>query len=151
AADRFSVGEWVTNNYAFAVAIAVEREVTNLTPGQVATGAVVPPHGVVRIGSWEITDRELQWRERSELTTAYGAPTAQPIAYVYALPFTAGESHQLIQSFNSAFSHTGDNAYAVDFDMPEGRRYAPHATASWSRSTTRRPTTASTSRFDIAS
>jgi len=40
--------------------------------------------------------------------------------YVYALPYAAGRSYRVLQGFGSRFSHTGLEAYAVDFDMPVG-------------------------------
>jgi murein DD-endopeptidase MepM/ murein hydrolase activator NlpD len=41
-------------------------------------------------------------------------------AYLYALPYATGESYRVLQGYGSRFSHTGLEAYAVDFDMPEG-------------------------------
>lgn len=38
----------------------------------------------------------------------------------YLLPFAHGTKHRLSQGFNGSFSHYGENAYAVDFEMPEG-------------------------------
>jgi murein DD-endopeptidase MepM/ murein hydrolase activator NlpD len=39
---------------------------------------------------------------------------------VYRLPHAVGESYPLLQGYGSGFSHTGLEAYTVDFDMPEG-------------------------------
>lgn len=41
-------------------------------------------------------------------------------SYVYALPFAEGDSVRVLQGYNSRFSHTGLEEFAVDFDMPEG-------------------------------
>jgi murein DD-endopeptidase MepM/ murein hydrolase activator NlpD len=40
--------------------------------------------------------------------------------YLYALPYESGRSYRVLQGYGSRFSHTGLEAYAVDFDMPEG-------------------------------
>jgi murein DD-endopeptidase MepM/ murein hydrolase activator NlpD len=40
--------------------------------------------------------------------------------YVYALPYASGKSYRVLQGYGSRFSHTGLEAFAVDFDMPEG-------------------------------
>lgn len=40
--------------------------------------------------------------------------------YVYALPYAGGRSYRVLQGYRSRFSHTGLEAFAVDFDMPEG-------------------------------
>ena len=41
-------------------------------------------------------------------------------SYVYRLPFKPGDSFEVIQGFNSSFSHKEENAYAIDFALPEG-------------------------------
>ena len=40
--------------------------------------------------------------------------------HLYALPYETGRSYRVLQGYGSRFSHTGLEAYAVDFDMPEG-------------------------------
>lgn len=39
---------------------------------------------------------------------------------VYELPFKSGQSFPVGQGFHGTFSHTGNDEYAVDFDMPVG-------------------------------
>lgn len=41
-------------------------------------------------------------------------------AYLYALPYKRGEGHLLGQGFNGKYTHKGDSAYALDFNMPIG-------------------------------
>lgn len=41
-------------------------------------------------------------------------------AAVYVLPYPEGKSYRVIQGFGGTFSHTGDQYYAIDWDMPEG-------------------------------
>jgi murein DD-endopeptidase MepM/ murein hydrolase activator NlpD len=40
--------------------------------------------------------------------------------HLYAMPYQSGKSYRVLQGYGSKFSHTGLEAYAVDFDMPEG-------------------------------
>jgi murein DD-endopeptidase MepM/ murein hydrolase activator NlpD len=40
--------------------------------------------------------------------------------HLYELPYASGKSYRVLQGYGSRFSHTGLEAYAVDFDMPEG-------------------------------
>lgn len=40
--------------------------------------------------------------------------------HLYALPYASGKSYRVLQGYGSRFSHTGLEAYAVDFGMPEG-------------------------------
>lgn len=37
----------------------------------------------------------------------------------YYLPFKKGSSYKVLQGENGLFTHYGDNAYAIDFDMPQ--------------------------------
>ena len=39
---------------------------------------------------------------------------------IYRLPYASGRSYQVLQGYGSSFSHTGREAYAVDFYMREG-------------------------------
>ncbi len=120
AADRHSVAEWIENSYAIPVAIELERELVALHPsGEVLSSVVVQAHGTMRVALWDI-DGASTWHERSRLRTEMGSPKAEPRRYLYALPFSTGEAHRVIQSFNGRFSHKDDRAFAVDFAMPEG-------------------------------
>ena len=40
--------------------------------------------------------------------------------HLYALPYASGKTYRVLQGYGSKFSHTGLEAFAVDFDMPEG-------------------------------
>ena len=40
--------------------------------------------------------------------------------YVYSLPFAPGEAYAVSQGFHGAYSHTGGDAFAIDFKMNEG-------------------------------
>ncbi|MFK8015478.1 MAG: M23 family metallopeptidase [Gammaproteobacteria bacterium] len=40
--------------------------------------------------------------------------------YLYRLPYAAGKSYRILQGYGSRFSHTGNEHYSVDFDMPRG-------------------------------
>lgn len=50
----------------------------------------------------------------------FGDPEATPASYAYAIPFLAGDEHRIIQGFGGAFSHTGGNLHAIDFECAEG-------------------------------
>lgn len=39
---------------------------------------------------------------------------------IYELPFASGGRHAVRQGFRGTFTHTGNNEYAVDFEMPVG-------------------------------
>src|SRR6266581_5927165 len=41
-------------------------------------------------------------------------------AYIYQLPYAAGDKYKETQGYNGKFSHKGSNQYAIDWQMPEG-------------------------------
>jgi len=51
---------------------------------------------------------------RRNVTHAEGA--------VYRLPFETGTARQVIQGYNGTFTHQGNDAFAIDFSMPEGTK-----------------------------
>jgi murein DD-endopeptidase MepM/ murein hydrolase activator NlpD len=44
--------------------------------------------------------------------------------HLYALPYAIGNSYRVLQGYGSRFSHTGLEAFAIDFDMDGCGRYA---------------------------
>lgn len=40
--------------------------------------------------------------------------------HLYLFPFRHGDKRRITQGYGGAFSHFGENEYAIDFDMPEG-------------------------------
>lgn len=40
--------------------------------------------------------------------------------HLYAFPYAPGRSFRIMQGYGSRFSHAGSEAYAIDFEMPEG-------------------------------
>jgi murein DD-endopeptidase MepM/ murein hydrolase activator NlpD len=113
--------EWIDNSYSIPVTIDIGRNVANLRPSDVAPRSiVVPARGSVRAATWVIADTFAVWDEDSWLRSQFGAPSARPAPYLYALPFNAGESHRCIQGFHGSFSHFADSEFAVDFEMAEG-------------------------------
>jgi murein DD-endopeptidase MepM/ murein hydrolase activator NlpD len=40
--------------------------------------------------------------------------------HLYAFPYQPGRTYRIMQSFESRFSHTGIEQFAIDFEMPEG-------------------------------
>lgn len=67
------------------------------------------------------SDRSYQWRH--SLYFSIGNSGGQPdLSYIYALPYSAGEKHYVVQSYFGKHSHNAEtqDIYAIDFEMPEG-------------------------------
>ncbi|MEQ8189077.1 MAG: M23 family metallopeptidase [Candidatus Eremiobacterota bacterium] len=41
-------------------------------------------------------------------------------SYIYSLPYASGSSYYLSQGYNGTFSHFGEEAFTIDWAMPEG-------------------------------
>ncbi|MEK7434383.1 MAG: M23 family metallopeptidase [Cyanobacteriota bacterium] len=39
---------------------------------------------------------------------------------IYQLPYKSGKKYMIMQGFNGKFSHSGEQKYSIDFDVPEG-------------------------------
>ena len=67
------------------------------------------------------SDAERKGRYRYELEWTVGDKDAvHDDDHLYALPYASGKSYRVLQGYGSRFSHTGLEAYAIDFDMPAG-------------------------------
>ncbi|MEW6278769.1 MAG: M23 family metallopeptidase, partial [Candidatus Eremiobacterota bacterium] len=88
--------------------------------GQVVT-RTVPGNTRVEMIHLRPSDPGQRWSYNYVYHFTWGSLEARhDDSVVYALPYASGQTFQVIQGFNGSFSHTGDNQYAVDFDLPEG-------------------------------
>ncbi|MBI4871578.1 MAG: M23 family metallopeptidase [Candidatus Riflebacteria bacterium] len=95
-----------------------------------ATASRVAPYEFVVQGRQQLElltlrqqDPSRPWRYRWQYTYWYGAPGVEhDRSCLYAWPFDAGVPRRLSQGPNGSFSHTGAEAFALDFLMPVGTR-----------------------------
>jgi murein DD-endopeptidase MepM/ murein hydrolase activator NlpD len=117
------------NGYVVPVTIAWSvRDLSNLDADGATEGVItLPPAPAVGapgptevLATFTILDGNQPFYRYLDFKAQFGDPDAVPSRYAYAIPFVAGEEHPIIQGFGGAFSHTGSNEFAVDFDCPEG-------------------------------
>jgi murein DD-endopeptidase MepM/ murein hydrolase activator NlpD len=115
------------NRYATPVVIRwTLSALDNLDPMSATDGvaflpAAPTPHGIgpnVVLAEMQQVDTTRRYRRELAFRARWGDPRAQPTAYVYRLPFSAGQTYSVLQGFHGTFSHRGSNEYAVDFDCP---------------------------------
>jgi murein DD-endopeptidase MepM/ murein hydrolase activator NlpD len=83
--------------------------------------AAPTPYGIgqnVVLAELAQNDSTRRYRRELSFRARWGDPRARPAAYVYRLPFGAGQTYSVLQGFHGTFSHRGSNEYAVDFDCP---------------------------------
>lgn len=127
--DRGRVIQTARNDFAVPVTIAWSvGDLDNLRPESVTSGVTVLPPAIA-VGApgptevlavFAIADTRRPFYRYLDFVAQFGDPAATPTPYAYAIPFQAGERRRIIQGMGGAFSHTGSNQYAVDFECPEG-------------------------------
>ena len=81
----------------------------------------VGPHQTVEAFTLSRVDETKQWH--FDLTNAYTMGSSRAVhddRYEYSLPYQPGKSHRVSQADDGAFSHSGPERHAVDWEMPEG-------------------------------
>jgi len=79
------------------------------------------PHQTIEAFSLSPIDEAQEWH--FSLTNAYTLGSSRAVhddSYVYALPYSAGQAFLVTQADDGAFSHTGPERHAIDWQMPEG-------------------------------
>jgi murein DD-endopeptidase MepM/ murein hydrolase activator NlpD len=64
-------------------------------------------------------DQSFSWKVKYDWRFGQVAATHDP-KLVYALPFKSGQSFVIGQGFHGTFTHSGNDEFAVDFDLPIG-------------------------------
>ena len=79
------------------------------------------PHQTIEAFTLSPIDDAQEWH--FSLTNAYTLGSCCAVhddSYVYSLPYAAGQAFLVSQADDGAFSHTGPERHAVDWQMPEG-------------------------------
>lgn len=81
---------------------------------------VVPPKGQADGPALSPADPRKAWNWNYTSYYHFGTQSGTDSKFLYALPFEQGSEFEVIQAFHGTLSHKGKDAYAVDFDLPEG-------------------------------
>ena len=107
-------------DYPVTYTLRVRTDYFDITGPKTVTRTLGPRESA-RVMMLERSDGRREGRYRYFLEWTVGDKDAiHDDAYLYAFPYASGKSYRVLQGYGSRFSHTGLEAYAVDFDMPEG-------------------------------
>ncbi|MCA9778971.1 MAG: M23 family metallopeptidase [Candidatus Eremiobacteraeota bacterium] len=81
---------------------------------------VVPARGSIRGPVIKRSDDRYRWQWNYRSYYHFGDWTKVTADRPYELPFSRGKAYEVSQGFNGELSHHGTEAYAVDFNLPEG-------------------------------
>ena len=79
------------------------------------------PHRTIEAFSLSPIDETREWH--FSLTNAYTLGSNRAVhddSFVYSLPYAAGQAFRVSQADGGAFSHSGPERHAIDWQMPEG-------------------------------
>jgi murein DD-endopeptidase MepM/ murein hydrolase activator NlpD len=125
--DGTRIEQIARNRYAVPVTLHwTMGAFDNVEPRSPTEGTVVLPAASAPLGAGEPVviallaqlDPAADYRRELYVQARFGDPRARPTPYVYALPYPHGLTFSVLQGFHGAFSHRGNNEYAVDFNCP---------------------------------
>ena len=125
--DGSRIEQTVRNRYAVPVMLHwTLGAFDNVEPRSPIEGTALLPAAPTPLGAGETVvlaelvqiDPSLRYRRELYFHARFGDPEAHPEPYVYALPYPHGLTFAVLQGFHGAFSHRGNNEYAVDFNCP---------------------------------
>lgn len=105
------------------ITVSLHFSLENLTPDvRLPIELVVPPQTTTpALVVLRPTDQSKHWQYSYTTDFCWGTPNAQHSTnQLYLLPFAPGRSFRVIQGPGGAFSHIGEERYAIDFGMPKG-------------------------------
>lgn len=113
---------WATNNGYSNITLSIEFSQRN----NIKTDVAEPIMTVLKQGETKKivkisgADKNRAWNYYYNYFYRLGTPYASNNCTAYRLPYKSGEKYRIMQGANGSFSHFGDEANAIDFDMPEG-------------------------------
>lgn len=112
----------VQNLQSAEITVTIEAKISNYTSDKpLPVTLTVPPKSKVEAFTLKPSkpDADATWSYTYFAT--WGNLTAKhDDTYAYSLPYAAGEAYAVSQGFHGSYSHTGGDAFAIDFKMDEG-------------------------------
>ncbi|MBO6524643.1 MAG: M23 family metallopeptidase [Balneolaceae bacterium] len=110
------------NNNPFPVTIELEIDLTNLNSSKrLPLIQAIPPESEVKLTELSVQKRAERWGFNTSYRYYMGSIFADHNDnFVYRLPYRLGTDYKIAQGYNGDFSHSGQLAYSIDFDLPEG-------------------------------
>jgi len=107
-------------NYPVTYTLRVRTRYFEVAGPKTVTRTLAPQESA-RVMTLNRADERLEGRDRDFFEWTVGDKDAvHDDDYLYALPYATGRSYRVLQGYGSSFSHKGLEAFAIDFDMPEG-------------------------------
>ncbi len=110
------------NTNPYPVTIELEIDLTNLSSEKrLPLIQAIPPESEVKLTELSVEKRTERWGFNTTYRYYMGSIFADHNDnFVYRLPYRLGTDYKIAQGYNGDFSHSGQLAYSIDFNLPEG-------------------------------
>ncbi len=111
----------VKNLETYEVTVTLNATLKNMRADvELPLTATYAPKSATTVATITVADPQKIWRWDYRFDWTFGAlGVTHDDTVVYELPYAVGKSFKVLQGFRGKFSHTGDDLYAVDWEMPE--------------------------------
>lgn len=108
----------------YSVTVEVDLELTNMRSNKINPFTMVlAPKSDVKLTELVVKRKDKGWSYETSYGFQMGDIFAKHLdSYEYQLPYQLGTEHRVSQAYNGEFSHKGETAFSIDFDMPEGTK-----------------------------
>jgi murein DD-endopeptidase MepM/ murein hydrolase activator NlpD len=111
---------YVTNSGNGNITLAVEfDQLDNCNSNPYSPEVTVHPGEYTKIATISRSASNEAWKYHYKFWSVWGSTNAMHDGTTYQLPYYSGKSFKVIQGFNGTLTHFGDQAYAIDWNMPE--------------------------------
>ena len=121
--NNTSIDFYIENKTAYDITITLEFTVFNNLEGNTNlpyTETIAPGEKINAFTLYMIDTGDI-WKYKYKYSYIPGSLYAvHDDSYMYSLPYSSGSSYYLTQGYNGTFSHFGEEAYCLDWGMPEG-------------------------------
>lgn len=120
--EQEAVNLYIENIETFEVTVTIEAKLQNMkaVPPLPYT-ATIAGQSKAKAVSFVIEERRRPWHYTYSYYWTFGPrDVTHNDKTVYLLPYAAGSNYRISQGFHGRFSHSGENEYALDWNMPAG-------------------------------
>ncbi len=108
------------NRGAATATLHIQCEMKNAVSSLQNRSFLVPANSRVTLIAITSRDVTKEWSFDYSYSYLWGQPGAKHNdRYAYRIPFEKGKSVRVMQGFGGSFSHTGEDRYSIDWDVPE--------------------------------
>lgn len=107
-------------NFPITVTVGMKKQINMVSNKPLPHTETLDPYQTKTFTSLSVDNPKLPWKWWVNWNWKPGPMNAEHNGHVYALPYASGQSFKITKGFNEPASHLIENAYCLDWEMPEG-------------------------------